>query len=288
MVIKQVQENGSLLSGNTVGRWSGSAFSNVGTPATIFTNSPVEVLRANESIINQQKHREWNYEVFDAGLVYPNNSLLLHDELPLTQTKNEFFSQLNSTHAGVVIKNELLDAPEASWSEVAFRDPWFADTTDQYGKRNRGAVEARFWSRPSPFSPDAATLYNGEAYKGVFLNQLVPSGIYYTIRTQDNLAVGGSTARFLGWSASGASLVQEQGVSDTLRKAVVFQSPTATVKARYKGRLLSSVAEASSQSGSQRRFARDVTASSVFYLVYESAGKIWLTYSTNNCILPTC
>jgi hypothetical protein len=45
--------------------------------------------------------------------------------------------------------------------------------------------------------------------------------------------------------------------------------------------LLSSVAEASSQSGSQRRFARDVSASSVFYLVYESAGKIWLTYTTN-------
>lgn len=60
---------------------------------------------------------------------------------------------------------------------------------------------------------------------------------YYTIRTQDNLSVGGSTARFLGWSASGANLVQEQGVSDTLRKAVVFQSPTAEVKAIYKGRL---------------------------------------------------
>ncbi|MCS6989090.1 MAG: hypothetical protein NZM06_06180 [Chloroherpetonaceae bacterium] len=181
------------------------------------------------------------------------------------------------------MKNELLDAPSASWSSLDFRDPWFADTTDQYGKRNRGAA-ARFWSRPSPFSPDATTLYDGEAYKGVFLNQGNPTNLqppYYTIRTRDDLSVGGSTARFLYWSASGASLVQEQGVLDTLRKAVIFHSPTATVKAVYKGRLLSSVAEASSQSGSQRRFARDVDIASAYYLVYESAGKIWLTYSTN-------
>ncbi len=235
MVIKQVSENGALLSGSTVGRWSGSAFSSVATPAMIFTNSAIEVLRANESVINQRKHQVWDYEI--------NNSLLLHDEFPLTKTKNEFVSLFNLSHQNVVITNELIDAPNASWSQIEFRDPWFVDTTDQYGKRNRGAVEARFWSRPSPFTPDATTLYNGEAYKGVFLNQGNPINLqppYYTIRTQDNLSVGGSTARFLGWSASGANLVQEQGVSDTLRKAVVFQSPNAEVKAIYKGRLLSS------------------------------------------------
>jgi hypothetical protein len=189
------------------------------------------VLRASRDIISSQKYRNWfSYNRNTQGTLQQVEHLGNHNLFSVTAEEelNKFTSQFNPTHANVVIKNELLDAPEASWSEIEFRDPWFVDTTDQYGKRNRGAVEALFWSRPSPLSPDATTLYNGEAYKGVFLNQeynaQLPNNPYYAIRTRDNLSVGGSTARFLGWSASGASLVQEQGVSDTLRKAVVFQA----------------------------------------------------------------
>lgn len=289
--VTQILQTGDTLFGSSVDRWENSQFQSYLVPATLMSTLGTEVLRASRHVLFSQKYRNWFY--FDA--VSSSNSLvevnLLENHnlfrVAADEELNKFTAQFNPTHTGVVIKNELIDAPEASWSEIAFRDPWFADTTDQYGKRNRGAVEARFWSRPSPFSPDAATLYNGEAYKGVFLNQgynaQLPNNPYYAIRTQDNLAVGGSTARFLGWSASGASLVQEQGVSDTLRKAVVFQSPTATVKAIYKGRLLSSLANATS-AGNQRRLANAQGATlynNVFYLVYESAGKIWLTYTTN-------
>jgi hypothetical protein len=80
------------------------------------------------------------------------------------------------------------------------------------------------------------------------------------------------------WEGVGVSIQ----TPNAIETPVVFTAPNAVVSARYKGRLLSSLAEASSQSGSQRRFARDVTAQSVYYLVYESAGKIWLTYTTNS------
>jgi len=63
----------------------------------------------------------------------------------------------------------------------------------------------------------------------------------------------------------------------------MFTAPNAVVSARYKGRLLSSLAEATN-SGNQRRLANAQGATlynNVFYLVYESAGKIWLTYTTD-------
>ena len=276
--VDQFNANGESI--DSIGVWRQSSFSNFKVPSYIGLNTLFPVLRATVSRVENQKFYRWLSE---------DNSTLLRTRafaVPLDTSLPEFISQLFQSETGVIIKNELMDAPEASWSEIEFRDPWFVDTTDQYGKRNRGAVEARFWSRPSPFSPDATTLYNGEAYKGVFLNQgynaQLPNNPYYAIRTRDNISVGGSTARFLGWSASGASLVQEQGVSDTLRKAVVFQSPNAIVKARYKGRLLSSLAEATN-SGNQRRLGEVTVAySKVLCLIYESAGKIWLTISTNN------
>ena len=174
--VDQFNANGESI--DSIGVWRQSSFSNFKVPSYIGLNTLFPVLRATVSRVENQKFYRWLSE---------DNSTLLRTRafaVPLDTSLPEFISQLFQSETGVIIKNELMDAPEASWSEIEFRDPWFVDTTDQYGKRNRGAVEARFWSRPSPFSPDATTLYNGEAYKGVFLGRV---DNYFTVTESETM-----------------------------------------------------------------------------------------------------
>jgi hypothetical protein len=112
-------------------------------------------------------------------------------------------------------------------------------------------------------------IVNGISYSGSFNDYLFKEGNGITTNVPNGTL--GTDWSFQGWS-NGMTTPQ------------INFAPTSatTLIANWKGRLLSSLAEASSQSGSQRRFARDVTAQSVYYLVYESAGKIWLTYTTNS------
>ncbi len=276
--INQRLSNGVQV--GSIGRWQSNAFleTPVGSNGAQFSSfiGANEILRSSRDLFPNgtasEKYNNWN---LSSNIVNPQQLLVLPDN-------SSFTANLREAASGAQLRAELIDAPNFAWGTIGFKDPWLIDFNDPpYGLRNRG-MAAPFYDRSSPFAPDLTTAYpvqSGSAtYKGVFLNQVVSGGTYYSARAQSSQTIGGYTGDFLGWAGVGAT----PSAPASLETPVVFTAPNAVVAARYKGRLLSSLAQASSQSGSQRRFARDVIAPSVFYLVYESAGKIWLTYSTNS------
>ncbi len=196
-----------------------------------------------------------------------------------TTSKNVRDAQFNSASSATV-RSELIDAPNFAWGSIEVKDPWYvADAT--------GAQPNAFIPFTSPYALTGA--YN-QSTGGVFLNQgqdpSNPQPPYYSARAQSSQTIGGYTGDFLGWAGVGAT----PSAPAALETPVVFTAPNAVVSARYKGRLLSSLANATS-AGNQRRLANAQGATlynNVFYLVYESAGKIWLTYSTDSGILPAC
>jgi hypothetical protein len=123
----------------------------------------------------------------------------------------------------VTIKTELVGAPFVQGGEIEFRDPWYVHSD--------GTQPDSFITFSSPHRP------RGSYYQdtgGVFLNHDPNvSPVYYSVRvpylTQN---IGGFTAQFAGWEATGAALIQVG--PDTAEKAAVFTSANAVIKAKYK------------------------------------------------------
>ena len=136
--------------------------------------------------------------------------------------------------------------------QISFKDPWLKDYPDpQYGntKRNRG-MDAPFKQRTSPFYPDFTTSYNGDVYKGVFLNQgITPQGQwqppYYSVKVphlvwDTLLPHTGRTHKFYfqGWSANPQNGAEFR-FPNNLETPIVFKQQNTTVQANYKGTQLS-------------------------------------------------
>jgi subtilisin family serine protease len=278
VTLDQKYSYGSRVAGSTLGRWTGSAFTSVTLGQAIQTSiGNTEILKGDQNLFSNEKYNTWvdnnqnrepdvsNHHFF---LIQPNTTSLT--------------SQFVQTEEQVLVKSELIDAPNFAWGTIGFKDPWLIDFNDApYGLRNRG-MAAPFYDRASPFTPDLTTAYpvqSGSAtYKGVFLNQdPLNNPTYYSVRAQSTQTIGGYTGDFLGWAGVGAT----PSSPANLETPVVFTAPNAMVSARYKGRLLSSEADATGNSG-QRRLAKDHASPNIYHLVYESAGKIWYAYSMDN------
>ncbi len=184
-----------------------------------------EVLRSSPGFLtaNNDKFNHWNS---DQSLVQNHKDFYFTNSTDSNLTANYKVS-----NGGITIQNNI---DGFTGDSIEFKDPWLVDTTDSrfyespYGYHNLG-MSAPFIAEPSPFSPSLSS-----KYKGVFLNQKVNSGIYYSVRAPLTLTVNGSTAFFMGWSYSGASL-QQVGPNPAGydQKAVVFTSDGATVTANY-------------------------------------------------------
>jgi hypothetical protein len=135
------------------------------TPGTSF-EFPIlskQVIQGDQEIYANEKYNNWNKDI---------SNIINHGEFIITSSVSSILSQFLPTYSNVTIKN-LLESSSIDGGNIQFKDPWLIDYPDpQYGnaKRNRG-MDAPFKSRPSPFSPDYYTNYNGDIYKGVFLNQ---------------------------------------------------------------------------------------------------------------------
>jgi hypothetical protein len=284
IILDQKFENGARITNSQILRWSGSQYQSLEPGKRIFvTQNTNEILKGDQGVYSGQKYNTWSTEFTQEPDVL--NHRMFPVTTPTTDPTTDLTSNFRSTQTGTTLRAELIDAPNLAGGTVGFKDPWLIDFNDApYGLRNRG-MAAPFYDRASPFVPDLTSAYpvqSGSAtYKGVFLNQQLPpiGNTYYSARAQSSQTIGGYTGDFLGWAGVGAM----PSTPAALETPVVFTAPNAVVSARYKGRLLSSVANATS-AGNQRRLANAQGATlynNVFYLVYESAGKIWLTYSTN-------
>lgn len=270
------------LSNNTqVGKlrkWEGSEigftpppYINPGTPFE-FPLLSTQTIQGDQAIYSGEKYNNWNGDKTDVRN---------HKEFLITAQTNQLISKFEPTKLSITIKNSI-ESSSTSGGIIHFKDPWLIDYPDPlYGNtlRNRG-MDAPFKQRPSPFYPDYTTSYNGDVYKGVFLNQgLDWQPPYYSVKAdavQDiQLQQTGRTHRFYfqNWSASPQGSAEFQD-ANALETPVVFKQDGATVQANYKGTQLTGTTSGFSNS-SQRKLVVTSYPESYYHLVYASGGSVW-------------
>jgi len=270
MTIDQRLDNEIEETVGSVGLWNGSTFGPRITVPKIqsFGLGSVQVLHADTAIYQNQKYNSWNNlaDVVNHRGFFIDNSISV------------LVSFLRPTHGGVAVKTDLIDAPGTTADSIQFRDPWFIDYPDPlYGnsRRNRGKDLAVWYTRKSPFYPDTAS-FDGNVYNGVFLNQEynIPGNPHYTVRAKQSIPISGITSYFQKWSGTYASFQD----SSAMETPVVFTSSSAVAVAKYKAHLYSNSSSVTAPNG-QRKIIRDNSGN--YHMVYESAGEIFYTKSTD-------
>lgn len=278
------------LSDNTIvgklRKWERINWGNNFNPDTSF-NLPVnseQIILGDQTIISNQKYNKWIRNSIN------ESNVLNHHSFIIQSFDNNFTSRFELTQPSIKVKNNIESTP-AEGGLVSFKDPWLIDYPDPlYGNtlRNRG-MDAPFKQRTSPFYPDYTTNYNGDVYKGVFLNQdyNVPGKPYYSVKANAVQDVSlnntgypwGRNHKFYfqNWSATPQGSAEFQN-ANALETPVVFKQANATAQANLKGTQLSNSQFAGGYG--QRSFVRSTNG--YLHNVYESMGDIWYERSTDN------
>ncbi len=278
VVVNQVREDGTQLSGTTIGHWDGFQFVEYPIPKAFeFSEGTQQTLRAKQDTVHNpiEKYHHWNEE----------SNVVNHQIFDITSKTTVLTSHFQQTVANVTLQNRFLSAPagtDPSNDVIDFKDPWLIDYPDpNYGnnKRNRG-MNAPFKSRPSPFNPDYTTDFgNGDIYRGVFLNQGLPNWQppYYSVRaaSQQTFSFHGQSIPFyfVGWEGDNVDF-QHPEQTET---AVVFKADGAEARALYKGHLVSSRPTATAFNNGWK-LAWD-EALFQYHLVYADGGRMFRTQS---------
>ncbi|MCS7053507.1 MAG: hypothetical protein NZM09_07200, partial [Ignavibacterium sp.] len=208
LILDQRDESGQRISGSQIAHWNND-FQNYTVPKVF--NLPIntnQTFRGSQQLLlnPSQKFNSWNR----------SNNIINHNTFFLNLSFSRLNSDFKKTYSDITVKNLLEDISSVNGGTIQFKDPWLIDYPDpQYGNtlRNQG-MAAPFKQRLSPFNPDYTTNYNGDVYKGVFLNQGYNPVTnewkppYYSVRAispQDiQLQHTGRTHRFYfqNWSAS--------------------------------------------------------------------------------------
>ena len=260
----------------TLKRWTCNSFDPLIPLGQIFDMSEnvAQVLRADQNIQTGEKYNNWSVTNVT------QSDITNHHSFMITQGIGSLVSHF-ATANDATIQSQLLDGGSPG-AKLNFLDPWFIDTTDSYGQRNQGMSD---WPHPVDYNQNNIGI--NSSHKGVFLNQLVTSGVYYTVRApliQTN--INGFTGYFQNWSydPNYADLQQVGNNPDGYdQKAVVFKQAGATVTASYKAHLGSSISTVTG-SNSQRKITgiwNPVYYRMDYYIVYESDGDIWFCSSQN-------
>ncbi|MGH2568422.1 MAG: hypothetical protein ACRDGA_08795, partial [Bacteroidota bacterium] len=212
-----------------------------------------------------QKYHDWS----------TTSDVVNHRSFPITEQTTELKAQFTQTQSAITVRTELIDG--GTGGNIEFKDPWLIDEEVNVGNqvvyRNRG-MNALFVSKASPFvlSDPANTLY-----KGVFLNQEFTGAnpVYYSVNAPAQ-TINGFTSYFQNWTVtSGQADFQNANAAQT---AVVFRQTNTTVTARYKANMGSSTSAATAFNN-QRKI---LYHGGKYHVVYESAGDIWYTTSSDD------
>lgn len=244
-----------------VGRWQVNQFVDYAAPIEfIWPVSSNEILRASQSFKSgtTQKYNLWQ----------GYSSVVNHQTFTIATNQQPIKAQFQNAN-NATIRTELIEG--GAGGNVEFRDPWLIDDfSDTKGPKNRG-TNASWNIKASPFSPNTSD----PDYKGVFKDQLIePGKPYYSARVSSSQSINGFTWLFQNWTATSATLTQPTNTETP----VVFTAASADVKARYKAHLGTNSAVATAYN-SQRKLVYD---GATYHLIYESAGEIYYTSSSDN------
>lgn len=273
-----------------VGIWGDNSFSWI-TP----TNSPSEIrllreggttltYRGDIDFIELPQYQKTMKFHSHTGQFISNQNVYVNFLSGSVTGNTAITTYVTETADNTTLQNLLSDGNLAIGGAIKFLDPWLEDVQySPYGKINQG-VTAPFKQRTSPFYPDYTTNYNGDVYKGVFLDQEISSNSpYYSVQAiSPQTCTLAQTNRehtfyFQNWSANTV-----QGVpgavfqnANSPTTGVVFKKEGAVVSANMKGTQLSSQSEAFKHNG-QNKIVRIPGNQGIMYQVYESMGNIWL------------
>ncbi|MDI6803227.1 MAG: T9SS type A sorting domain-containing protein [Bacteroidota bacterium] len=189
------------------------------------------------------KHNEWNGNATEFRLL---ENFTVDRTTENGRKRDANFKHLNPNQ----VRSELIETGVTGSFE--WKDPWWVD-----GSGNQ----------PNTFR-NITTILN----EGVFLNQRIQDGVYYTVRVPQSQPIGGYNANFGVWSGEGATLTNPTN----LESPVVFNSTDAVVKANYKLPMKSNLSTAIT--GNTQRKLVDYDG---LWLAYESAGRVWVAKSTD-------
>ena len=275
LIVDQKDQNGNRIIGSSIGHWENNAFVNYIVPV-IFSNLPFntwQTFRGYQDYLLSpfQKYNNWN------NLSSTEN----HKTIFLTGELSRLNSNFKQTNTGITIKNNL-EATGINGGNIQFKDPWLIDYPDRLFSntlRNQG-MSAPFKDRISPFLPDYSSSFNGDVYKGIFLNQSGPGsnwqGSYYSVGSlsEQTISVNNQNRKFypFKWGGTGVTLQGEYNPET----GIVFTSSDAVATATLKGQLMSNSTTGIS-SNSQRKMVR--TDNGIYHVVYESMGNVFYTHS---------
>ncbi|WKZ69160.1 MAG: T9SS type A sorting domain-containing protein [Melioribacteraceae bacterium] len=208
-------------------------------------------------------------------------SLINFNTFGINSTENVFEAKFSPIANDLTIKNSIegyenVNDPN---NKLYFKDPWLLDrvSSNHADAKYNSGVDAEFKELGSPF-----LLHENTNYKGVFKNQLVPDGYYYSIKFADVLSITlnglNTTVKYLDVSSTGTQGLAPQLDNGFHKSPVVFTSDDPVVTANYKGSLLSNTTSAL-RGASQRKIAR--TPNGHLHLVYESMDHVWYERSTD-------
>jgi len=244
--LNQTTEDGSIISGSKLYYWKNSTFQPIEiytTPVPIVHNTNSIIVRADTNLLSGRKYNLWRRDNDQL-----TQNINIHRHIDLNNHITKITSIFNQTFPNIVIRNQIDNMHFNDGLQISFKDPWLIDYPDlQYGntKRNQG-MDAPFKQRTSPFYPDYTTSYNGDVYKGVFLNQdfRIPNQPYYSVKADYlqtfNLSQTGRTHKFYfqGWSANPQNGAEFR-FPNNLETPIIFKQQNTTVQANYKGTQLS-------------------------------------------------
>ena len=214
------------------------------------------------------------------------NYFVNHAQVPISTNTSSVLAHFKQAYDATV-KNNLEGCYPVNLGNFYFLDPWFIDdNSDSKGMRNRGT--GTLTEVPIAFKtiPNITTASD---HMGVFLNQLISSGAYYSMKTNltQNLTLyntgnpSGRNHHFIFQNWSGTNVAFED--ANARGTGVVFTDNNAVANANYKGTQLSNNQNAFSNNG-QRKFIRTYDQqyyTTRFHLVYESMNKVWYERSTD-------
>ncbi len=211
--------------------------------------------KTNTQMLQGKKHLQWNG---DRSVFKMSRSINYQNANPPALEKAQF----NTTSP--VSVNVVLDGMSGV-GRVDLMDPWYV--TDE-----ANAVQ-----------PDNYWVSYPNGYSGnVFLNQGDPQQWampIYSVGALDSqtITVNGTQipSYFVKWTQSNVTLHDPAA----LQTGAIFNASGASATAQYHGHLRSSSTSSTGPSN-QRKVVRD--AQGTYYLVYESAGNVWQTNSTNS------
>lgn len=254
----------------SINRWISGSFNTQLTLGQPFESNAgrTELLKADQSIQNGQKYNNWSIGTSVESDVSNHHSFFI---LPSISSISSNFKPVSTT---IIIQNQV---DGLNNGKVYFKDPWLIDYADPfYGNslRNLG-MSAFFKERSSPFSPDYSTSYNGDVYKGIFLNQNLTFDPYVPIYSINTITNTNFSTYFLNWSVFSGQA--DFGNADLQETDVVFKQENTVITANYKGHLRSNHPDLANAKN-QRRL---VSYGNSWVMVYESMGDIWITYSVD-------